>query len=234
VSIVTICAPCWNQVEYTKWFVESIRRNSEGHDVGLILLDNGSTDGTREYIRSVNAIRIELEENIGVNPAWNMLLAEALKHESDVIVLANNDIWVGPEWLNSVSHELMWPYNGSYFLPYDGIQTSIEGYEDAVRAALPTLRGHRVASRGGWCMFFTPAMVRRFHPIPDGIKLWFGDDWIHYKLGEAGFRCETLLDCCVRHFLSKSVTELPNKIEIIARDREAFARIMDEERKRRG
>lgn len=241
-SRVAICVPCWNQVQYTQWFVESVERNSGDHDVHFILLDNGSKDGTREYLRSVkNATRIFLPKNVGVNPAWNYLLREAQEprlwrddfaQEADVICLANNDILAGPEWLDRVCRELAKPDNASYYVANGFFDCDQHSFDETVRQALPELRGKRRPGRGGWCLFFTPAMVDLFLPIPPEIKLWFGDDWMHHKLGRAGYQCEALMDCCALHFLSKSVTEYPNKVEQIAQDREAFARIMEEEEKK--
>jgi GT2 family glycosyltransferase len=232
VSRVVVCAPCWNQVGYTRWFVSSVLRNSEGHDVHLILLDNGSVDETRDYITSLRrktTTTILNAENVGVNPAWNALLEEAIKpkYAADAICLANNDIVVGPGWLDSVCQAFQDPANASYFVA-NGAFANQHTFEDDVRQALPALRGQRVTARGGWCLFFTPAMVRLFHPIPPELVLWFGDDWMHYHLEKAGLQCEAMLDCCALHFLSKSVAEYPNKVERIAKDREAFMRLVPE------
>lgn len=230
-SRVVVCAPCWNQVEYTRWFVDSVRRNSWGHDVHLVLLDNGSKDETREYICGLGATTpILLPQNVGVNRAWNALLEEAVKpkYAADTICLANNDIIVGPGWLDSIRQAFADPTNASYFVANGVFTTGQDTFDEDVRRVRPHTLGQRVEARAGWCLFFTPDMIRLFHPIPPELILWFGDDWMHYKLEKAGLKCEAMLDCYALHFLSKSVTEYPNKVEQIAKDREAFMRLVPE------
>lgn len=233
---VAVCVPCWNQLVYTKRMVESVERNSAGHEVTFILLDNGSTDGTRDYLNRVVSERqrprdrvIELDANEGVNPAWNHLLGAVFAVDDgsnmfDVICLANNDIVVGPGWLDAPAKALARDANSAYFLanggPFAERTFEVEAEEMRQRFA-----NQRAPGKAGWCFFFTYRHVWRFWPIPHELVLWYGDDWIHYKLANAGFCCETLLDCCVLHFGSKSVAEYPDKVATIQRDREAFRRL---------
>lgn len=222
---VAVCFPCWNQRFYTEHCIASVRRNSSGHNVRLVALDNGSTDGTTDYLQGTVDTLIRLPTNIGVNRAWNMLLGTALgMPDVEMICLVNNDVIVGPAWLDPPAREFSRGDNRSYFLP-NGEFTKNVGFDDAVRAALPTLAGGRTPGRAGWCMFFTPAMVRIFHPIPHELILWFGDDWMHYKLDLYGYSCEVLLDSCALHFISKSVGLYPDMVATIDADRQHFRRL---------
>ncbi len=225
---VAVCVPCWNNLKYTRMMVDSVCRNSDGHQVFFVFVDNGSTDGTGEYLRSVPGVAkiIHNPTNVGVNPAWNALLAEALLHQPDVVVLANNDILVGPSWLDTISREIA-KDDKRYFLPNAQFTNPVT-FDDDVRRALPSLSG-TVKARAGWCMFFPPSAIPLFHPIPDVIKLWFGDDWIHHRLGKAGYRCEAPRATCCLHFVSKTISGYPGMVEQVARDREAFKRLMENE-----
>lgn len=218
---VAVCFPCWNQRFYTEHLVASVRRNSAGHNVKLVSLDNGSTDGTGDYLQAVSDVFLRLPRNIGVNPAWNLLLGTALGMNVDMIVLVNNDVIVGPAWLDAPARELARDDNWSYFLP-NGEFTKVAGFDESVRSSLPALAGRRAPGRAGWCLFFTPAMVRWFHPLPHELVLWFGDDWMHYKLNEHGYSCEVLMDSCALHFVSKTVGEYPDMVATIERDRQHF------------
>lgn len=221
---VAICVPCCNNVSYTRLMTASVLRNSDGHQCFFVFLDNGSTDDTVAYLSSLPGVTkiIRKPHNVGVNPAWNEILAEALKHEPDVVVLANNDILVGPGWLDAASVEIA-KNDKRYFLP-NAQFTNPETFDADVRRALPGLTGG-VPARGGWCLFFHPSAIPLFHPIPHEIKLWYGDDWIHHKLAENGYRCEALRATCCYHYISKTIAELPGKVEQIARDRAAFIRL---------
>lgn len=233
-SSVAVCVPCWNQVGYTRWFVESVKRNTGGeHHIQFIFLDNGSTDETYKYLRSMRRVTLlRNEQNRGVNPAWNQLLREALEEKRhgklDVICLANNDIVVGPRWLDGICEALGDPQNKSY-LHANGTLSNHENFDNDVHTMLPRVQGQRMPGRAGWCLFFTPEMVRTFLPIPHELTLWFGDDWIHYKLEQAGYKCEVQLDCFALHFLSKSIEEHPEKIALVEKDREIFRRLIGEE-----
>jgi glycosyltransferase involved in cell wall biosynthesis len=222
---IAICVPCWNHIEYTKQFVDSVLRNSGSHSIGFVFIDNGSTDGTGDYLAHVPKLArlIHNPENVGVNPAWNTLFSIALEYDPEVIVLANNDILCGPSWLDPIVRELA-KDDKRYFLP-NGQFTNPTTFDADVRAALPSLHGTQ-PGRAGWCLSFRPNAVPLFHPIPAELKLWFGDDWVHHKLQtEHGYRCEVLLDSCCLHYTSKSISDFPGMVEQVGRDREAYKRL---------
>ena len=224
---IAICVPCWNRVQFTEQMVSSVLRNSAGHECFFVFVDNGSRDRTHDYMRSVPGVAriIRNHTNVGVNPAWNQLLAEALLHAPDVVCLSNNDILVGPGWLDAVSAEIA-KDDKRYFLP-NGQFTNAKTFEDDVRRALPNLHGS-VPARAGWCMFFHPSAIPLFHPIPSELKLWFGDDWIHHKLGKEGYRCEALQSTCCFHYGSRTLRDYPGRDAQIASDRAAFERLTKE------
>lgn len=64
----SIAVLAYNKLSYTRQCVESIRKNYSFSDgkAELILVNNGSTDGTKEYFESVpNAKVIHIKENLG-------------------------------------------------------------------------------------------------------------------------------------------------------------------------
>ncbi|MCH9755540.1 MAG: glycosyltransferase [Gammaproteobacteria bacterium] len=224
---VAICVPCWNNVWYTRQMVSSVLRNSAGHQCFFVFLDNGSTDDTVAYLRSVPGVAhlIRKDHNTGVNPAWNEILDHALPHKPDVVCLANNDILVGPQWLDAVSAEIT-KDDKRYFLP-NGQFTNPKTFDADVRRSLPNLQGTKPA-RAGWCMFFHPSALPLFLPIPAELKLWYGDDWIHHKLQKAGYKCEAVMKTCCLHYVSKTIQFYPGRDAQIASDRAAYRRLTGE------
>jgi GT2 family glycosyltransferase len=237
--MIAICIPCWNQLWYTKTTVESMLRNSAGHDIMFFFVDNGSTDGTYEYLLSVKAKAsiIRNPTNLGCNPAWNQLLKAALVEEPTMIVLANNDIKVMPGWLDPIVREFAKDESINetahdkiqqrYFLPNGDLHND-ETFDEDAKVGADHFRGQTLPGRGGWCIFFPTDAVRAFMPIPDTLKLWYGDDYIHEVLSRKGYRCESVMDSFVLHYLSKTVEVVPNKVEIVAADKAAFEAIMKE------
>ena len=84
-SIITLT---YNKLKYTKKYVESLFKYTK--DFELIIVDNGSTDGTREYLKSLDNIKLILnDENVGFSKGNNQGLEIA---EGEYIAFLNNDI----------------------------------------------------------------------------------------------------------------------------------------------
>jgi GT2 family glycosyltransferase len=95
---VSIVIPVHNQLDYTKSCLESLRTSADGAEI--IVVDNGSSDGTAEYLASQGGITvIRNAENRGCAPAWNQGV-EASRGER--VVILNNDVIVTPGWLGGL------------------------------------------------------------------------------------------------------------------------------------
>ncbi len=89
----------YNQLGYTKLCIESIYRYTIS-PFELILVDNGSTDGTAEYVESiVGAKVIKNKENLGFAKGCNQGIEAA---EGDYILFLNNDVIVTEHWLDNM------------------------------------------------------------------------------------------------------------------------------------
>ncbi len=92
----------YNQLKYTQKCIASIYKNTK-LKFELIIIDNGSTDGTINYLKTIkkkhNNIKLILNhKNIGVAASWN----QGIKHsQADYIAILNNDIIVTPNWLRN-------------------------------------------------------------------------------------------------------------------------------------
>lgn len=222
--MIAVCGLAWNCVDYSKRWLDSVRRNSNGHDVKLFLIDNGSTDGTSELFRSYNPTYFERHEgNYSIHISWNKLLREAAKHNPELIVLSNNDLIVGPGWADAALREVR-KNPKRYFLP-NGDVGAADTFDADVRAALPSLPQATVPARAGWFLMFPPDALPIFLPIPEELILWYGDDYLHALLQRNGYTCESINDCCVKHVGSVTVFRRENYNQIVERDREIFHEI---------
>jgi GT2 family glycosyltransferase len=88
----------WNGLAFLKMFLGSLIDYSTDSETVVCIADNGSTDGSPEWVASTYAgIKlIRLDKNYGFAGGYNMALD---KIEAKYFVLVNSDIEVTPGWL---------------------------------------------------------------------------------------------------------------------------------------
>lgn len=90
----SILIPTWNNLEFLKCCVESIRKNSnEQHEI-LVYVNEGK-DGTAVWCAEQNIQFIHSETNVGVCTALNALFAIST---NDLICYVNDDMYLCPKW----------------------------------------------------------------------------------------------------------------------------------------
>src|SRR5688572_14884326 len=97
--MISIVIPVFNQLHYTRNCLESLGK-SRMHDAKIVVVNNGSSDGTREFLAKISSVHvIENETNRGCAAAWNQGV-RALKAEWTVVL--NNDVLVWERWLEEL------------------------------------------------------------------------------------------------------------------------------------
>ena len=102
---VTLAMLNYNGRELLDVVVPSVLALRDVDDARVVVVDNGSSDGSAEYIRASwpTVEVLEIPDNVGVAAALNRALAAA---ESELVALLNNDIELEPDWLTELSHAL--------------------------------------------------------------------------------------------------------------------------------
>ncbi|MFA5525795.1 MAG: glycosyltransferase [Acholeplasmataceae bacterium] len=100
---VTLCVLTYNRLRYTQVTLDTLRRNSE-YPFQLHVLDNGSTDGTVEYLtrlRDQGLIQrlTLLDRNEGLSAGKNRLVREA---DTSFVGVLDNDFYFHPGWLRKL------------------------------------------------------------------------------------------------------------------------------------
>ncbi len=95
-GLTSIVIVTYNQLEYTRQCLDSIRRLT-GEPFELIAIDNGSNDGTVEYLRGFQDVRLIANgTNRGFPAAANQGIAASSGRQ---VLLLNNDVIVTTSWL---------------------------------------------------------------------------------------------------------------------------------------
>ena len=101
-SDVTVCVQGYNRVEKTKQCVESILKYTGDVNYDLLLIDNGSTDGTFDFFKSVDFKKkriIRIDKNVSsIYPA----LVYNTSFLSRYMAGVSNDLVVTPHWLSNL------------------------------------------------------------------------------------------------------------------------------------
>ncbi len=181
-------------------------------NVDLLIIDNGSEPDVKYSIELTkntydNVKVIIHSKNTYVNPAWNEILAYFLNNEKyDQLIIMNSDLIMHPGWSNYLE-------DGIVNLPCDGTLNE----DEEVFIGSP-----------GILLHLNKKMAKMIYPIPNEIKLWFGDEYILTILREMGIKTIVRHKLIGIHFHggSQSIAILPNKSEMIETDKIAWEEIV--------
>ena len=100
-GLTSIIIPCWNQLEFTRKCIASLFRQT-GPGWELIVVNNGSTDGTADYlggIQDCSPVPVTIIAN-ATNRGFPAAINQGLQHaRGEYLVLLNNDVVVTDGWL---------------------------------------------------------------------------------------------------------------------------------------
>ena len=90
----------WNGEAMLRRFLPSVIAHTQLDGVEIVVADNGSTDGSLAYVRTLPEVRIiTLEQNYGFAEGYNRAIALV---ESEYVVLLNSDVEVTHGWLDTL------------------------------------------------------------------------------------------------------------------------------------
>jgi GT2 family glycosyltransferase len=95
---VSAVIPTWNRVELVRSLLENLHVQTRRSD-RILIVDNGSSDGTPALARQLGAECIELGHNMGFAAAVNEGICRT---DTDWILILNNDVVLQPDWLETL------------------------------------------------------------------------------------------------------------------------------------
>src|SRR5271165_6673823 len=100
-GLASVIVPCWNQLEFTRKCISALFRQTGG-SWELIVVDNGSTDGTGSYLAGVqdsSPVPVTVIAN-ATNQGFPAAINQGLEFaRGEFLVLLNNDVVVTDGWL---------------------------------------------------------------------------------------------------------------------------------------
>lgn len=210
---VSIIVQAFNRLEKTRRCVKSILSYTKNIDYELILLDNGSSDGTLEYFHSVPWPKkkiIHITKNIGAGyPALNLYANQFGKY---ICTLSNDNI-VTPHWLENLlicmnSDPKIGMVNpvSSNTSNLQSVEFSYKTYEEMQKKAAQFNRSdprkwedrQRLITIG--TLYRKEVFLASGWPIGDaGFFHDFGDDDLTFKIRRLGYRTVLAGDTWICH-----------------------------------
>src|SRR5713101_7682807 len=95
---VSAVIPNWNRCDLLERLLVQLNAQSCAF-ARVIVVDNGSTDGSADLAEALGAAVIRLETNRGFAPAVNKGIEQA---DTEWVAILNNDVELPPDWLEKL------------------------------------------------------------------------------------------------------------------------------------
>ena len=174
----------------------------------VLLIDNGAEHPVKEVIATYPQAKVIVNpENIYVNPGWNQIIKYFLESDYTHLVIMNSDLIMQEGWYENLETFI----NHYPFIPIPVINgDSSEGYTEVF------------SGPPGVFICLTREQVELVYPIPDYLKIWFGDNWI-YEILRTKYKTVVLHNLVARHYHSQSVSQVEGISELIEEDKKNWA-----------
>jgi GT2 family glycosyltransferase len=205
---------------FSRLCLETLLCVTEAPSFELVIVDNGSTDGTPDYLRALAAadsrvLPITISTNLGFARAVNAGIGVA---RGEAVVLLNNDTIVASGWLIRLLRHLQ-DHGVGMVGPVtnqapDESRVAVDystygGFLEAAAARAGRDRGRDVAGLTLFCAALRRDVIDRLGPLDNRFEVgMFEDDDYCMRLGAAGLRLRLAEDVLVHHFGEASLGKL--------------------------
>ncbi|MDD5723228.1 MAG: glycosyltransferase family 2 protein [Syntrophales bacterium] len=217
-TLVTVIVVNWNGKKLLRDCLEALQRQEYRH-FRVILVDNGSCDGSVEFVHTYypGVKTISLPDNVGFSAANNIAIRNA---DTRYVALLNNDAVPHPSWLKELVETLEANpgvgFAASKMLFHDRrhlIDRAGDGYTDA---GVALMRGRGMTADGfnrckpvfGACAgaaLYRTGMLGDIGLFDEDFFLLYEDVDLSFRAQLRGYQCLYVPDAIVYHKVSRSV-----------------------------
>ncbi|MCX7694219.1 MAG: glycosyltransferase family 2 protein, partial [Caloramator sp.] len=215
----------YNNLDYTKLCIESIRKFTSKNTYEIIVVDNNSTDGTAEWLKNQQDLKIILNsENMGFPKGCNQGIKIAQKNND--ILLLNNDVIVTPNWLDNLRKCL---YSNEVIGAVGAVTNSCSNYQmisvnyKNLNEMIEFAQNYNISDKDKWeerlrlvgyCMLVKREVIDKIGLLDEIFTPGnFEDDDYSFRIRKAGYRLYLCKDTFVHHFGSASFRKNSDKYE---------------------
>lgn len=213
-----VSIPCLFGESHTRMAIDSV---VDSYHTDLLLIDNGAPNDVKavlnHYHSRPNVNIISNPENIYVNPAWNQAMKFFIEHsEYDYLILMNSDLIMDSNWSKSLFNFLS---ENKKKIPVSVITDHIhdsDNYEETFNVLTGGIAGVFI--------IMDREAVEIVNPIPEYLKIWFGDNVIYDILRGVGYEIGVLNNLRAIHYHngSQNVGRVDGISELIESDKKEW------------
>lgn len=225
----------YNNLEYTKDCIESIRKYTEKNTYEIIIVDNKSTDGTRDWLQQQKDMKIIFnEENVGFPKGCNIGIEHA-ENGNDILLL-NNDTITTKNWLKNLQICLHSDSKIGAVGAISNNNANLQGcdfsYQDFKKMQeLAEQNNQSDPSRWeekvcliGYCMLIKREVIEKLHGLDEGFSPGYVEDNdLSLQIIQLGYRLILCHDSFIHHYLGTAFRKDQEKFNrLVLKNRDYF------------
>ena len=225
----------YNNLMYNNICIDSIRKYTKENSYEIIVVDNNSTDGTREWLKEQKDIKAILNDNnVGFPKGCNIGIAASAK-ENDILFL-NNDTVVTPRWLDNLKISI---YSDDRIGATASVTNNCSNYQSInvpyieVKDMIPFAHDNNVTNPDKWeqkvrlvafCMIIKREVLNKIGGMDERFTPGnYEDDDICMRITQVGYKMMLCNDSFIHHFGSSSFNKDYSKFNnILKTNRKKF------------
>ena len=208
--------PTVNLQGYLAQLVESITASQPWK---LVLVDNMSTDGTREWIKTLGHDIILNPKNYGVAKSWNQILHWGFDHaDCEAVFIFGNDTVLHPTTIDNMYQSMM--ENGKLAVTGHELGSHRERFEGWVNGPVES---RYTTAMNFSCFSLTRKLVEKIGFFDENFLVaYFEDNDYHHRMIAAGL--EGVRDCWAPfvHYVSRTINEGGIRIDAAFRHNQKY------------